>query len=79
MLGDRAPLFHAHVPNKLKRDSSSTDKCVTGREQATGLMHCAILPRRHGVRDELDQMDDPNPVNADNVAHLESPQHLDKP
>ena len=64
---------------RRSRDSSSTDKSGTGREQVTGLMLYAIPPRRHVVRDQLDQMDDPNLVNADDVAHPESPQHLDKP
>ena len=76
MPGDRAPLLHAHDPNRLKRDSSSTDRCGTGREQVTGLMPFAILPRGHVVRDQLDQMDDPNIVKADDVADPESPPRL---
>ena len=50
--------------------------CGTGREQVTGLMPCAILPRGHVVRDQLDQMDDPNIVKADDVADPESPPRL---
>ena len=64
---------------RRSRDSSSTDRCGTGREQVTGLMLYALPPRRHVVRDQLDQMDDPNIVNADDVADPESPPHLDKP
>ena len=52
---------------------------ATGREQVTVLMPCAILPRRHVVRDQLDQMDDPKIVKTDDVADPERPLHVDKP